>query len=89
MAEETRHYEQTAEAAADKSGLAYCWAGVAALVVGFFVLGIVMGPLAIHLGGEGVKRGNMVFGNIVKLGGWVETILTVIGILAMIAGGPR
>ncbi|MFA4029328.1 MAG: hypothetical protein GDYSWBUE_002208 [Candidatus Fervidibacterota bacterium] len=52
-------------------------------------MGIVMGPLAIHLGGEGVKRGNMVFGNIVKLGGWVETILTVIGILAMIAGGPR
>lgn len=89
MAEEMRRYEQTAETTADKSGLTYCWAGVVALVVGLFIAGIIMGPLAIHFGSEGVRRGAHVFGTIVKLGGWVETILTAIGILAMILGGPR
>lgn len=74
---------------ADGNAVAYCWAGIAALVVGFFVLGVVMGPLAIHLGSEGIRRGAPVFGTVVKLGGWIETVLTVIGILAMIAGGPR
>jgi len=48
-----------------------------------------MRALAIHLCGEGIRRGTVMFGTVVKLGGWVETILTVIGILAMIVGGQH
>ncbi len=81
---------QTAEVSTSNTGgIGYCWAGVAALVVGIFVLAIPMGILAIYLGSEGIKRGATVFGMIVKVGGWAEIVLTAIGILAMIAAGPR
>ncbi|MFQ5859849.1 MAG: hypothetical protein ACE5LU_30000 [Anaerolineae bacterium] len=67
-------------------GIGYCVGGVVALIVGYFALGIVMGLLAVHLGNRGIEHGATTFGTIVKVGGWLETILTGVGIVAMIVG---
>ena len=76
----------SSEAIGANDGINYCMWGVAALVVGLLIFGIPCGLLAAHLGGEGVKHGATTFGAIVKLGGWAEVIMTILGIVVIAAG---
>ncbi len=67
------------------NGIAYCVGGVLALIVGIFMLGIPCGVTAIYLGNQGIKHGATTFGKIVNVSGWIETVGTALGIVAMIA----
>jgi hypothetical protein len=67
-------------------GIGYCVGGLVALIVGYFAFGLLMGPLAIHLGNQGIEHGATTFGKMVKVAGWAETLLTGLGIVAMMVG---
>jgi len=66
-------------------GVSYCVWGVVALIVGLFILGIPCGVTAIYLGNQGIKNGATMFGRIVNVSGWVEVVVTALGVLAMIS----
>ncbi len=66
-------------------GVVYCVAGVVALIIGLFVLGILLAPLGVYLGYRGAKQGAATFGGVVIVAGLIETVVTVFGILALLA----
>jgi hypothetical protein len=82
--------EITADSRSTSSGVGYCVWGVIALIVGIFFAGIPLGLAAAHLGNEGINYGSMTFGKAVRAAGWIEVIVTIIGLVAMLAGwNPR
>ncbi len=64
-------------------GSLYYVGGFLALMVGLKVAGIICGPLAIYLGSQAVKHDEPTIGKIVIVGGWIETVLSILGIAAM------
>jgi hypothetical protein len=71
-----------------QNGIGYCVGGLAALLVGLVAFGLLCGPLAIYLGREGSKRGATTFGTVVKVGGWAETLVTALSVLALLGAPP-
>jgi hypothetical protein len=68
------------------AGTTQCIWGVICLIVGLFIFGIPCGFIAAHLGGEGIKNGAGTFGGVVRVGGWVEVVMTIIGLILAVAG---
>lgn len=63
---------------------AYCAYGVIALIVGWFILGIPCGLLAAHWGQAAIDHGARGFGAFVRVCGWIEVALSVIGIVLIL-----
>jgi hypothetical protein len=72
----------------ESSGVGLAWAGVVALVVGVFALGIPAGLAAASLGRHAAQRGSSTFGRVVQVLGWIEVVVTALLLLA-IAGSQQ
>ena len=73
----------------DRGGVGACLAGVAALLVGLFVLGGPAGLAAIAFGRRGVAQGSPAFGRTVQVLGWLELVVTVVATIALASGGAN
>ncbi len=66
----------------DDMAIAYCIGGILAMIGAWFILGIPLSLLAIHLGRKGVAAGSTIFGQLVVMGGWLFLILSVMSVVA-------
>ena len=67
------------------SGAGYGLAGVVALVVGVFALGIPAGMAAVALGRQARARGSSVLGGVVQVLGWIEIVVTALALLVLVS----
>jgi hypothetical protein len=87
VAEPEANVGGTADNAPKDDGLSFCVWGVVCLIGGLFVFGIPLGIAAISLGGRAAERGHPTFGGFLRVAGWIEIVLSVVGIVAMASGG--